>query len=36
MGVYSTLPIDYVKDAIVADSIVSEGIQRRGQALDIP
>ena len=35
-GLANILPIDYVKDAIVADSIVSEGIQRRGQALDIP
>ena len=35
-GLANILPIDYVKDTIVADSIVSEGIQRRGQALDIP
>jgi hypothetical protein len=30
-GLANILPIDFVKDAIVADSIVSEGIQRRTQ-----
>ena len=35
-GLANILPIDFVKDAIVADSIVSEGIQRRTQAPAVP
>jgi S1-C subfamily serine protease len=35
-GLANILPIDYVNDAIVVDSIVSEGIQRRVKALASP
>jgi len=35
-GLANILPIDYVNDAIIADSIVSEGIQRRVNALASP
>jgi len=35
-GLAHILPIDFVKDAIVADSIVSEGIQRRTQPPTAP
>jgi S1-C subfamily serine protease len=35
-GLANILPIDYVNDAIVADSIVTEGIQRRSKAFISP
>jgi hypothetical protein len=35
-GLANILPIDYVKDAIIANSIVSEGLQRRVKALASP
>jgi hypothetical protein len=35
-GLANILPIDYVNEAIVVDSIVSEGIQRRGKPLASP